>query len=116
MKEMKKFRFGMLLCILIIFLSGCSNYSNKFIGKWSPVNNDILPQDFILSIEKNNDKFVMKNSKQPDQPIELSFVNTEKIMMGQIDGTNINLSIEENSDYLIFKPYTNADPIPFKRD
>lgn len=75
----KCFLFGFLM-LLITLLSACgNNEGDKYIGKWTGLENPNNPRSYIyqISIEKNGDNFIIKrkisnyNEFNPDRHLEL---------------------------------------------
>lgn len=72
-----------ILCIMSLLLltmafTGCSNEGDKYIGKWTGLENPDNPRSYIhqMTIEKNGDNFIIKrkignyNEYQPDRQLE----------------------------------------------
>ena len=51
-----------ILMLLITLISGCSNEGDKYIGKWTGLENPDSPRSYIhqMTIEKNGDNFIIK--------------------------------------------------------
>lgn len=62
-----KMRAWKILCIMSLLLltmvfAGCSNEGDKYIGKWTGLENPDNPRSYIhqMTIEKNDDNFIIK--------------------------------------------------------
>ena len=68
----------MSLLLLTMVFAGCSNEGDKYIGKWTGLENPDNPRSYVyqMTIEKNGDNFVIKrklgnyNEFQPDRKLE----------------------------------------------
>ena len=68
----------MSLLLLTMVLAGCSNEGDKYIGKWTGLENPDNPRSYIyqISIEQNGDNYIIKrkisnyNEFNPDRQLE----------------------------------------------
>ncbi|WP_406825426.1 hypothetical protein [Pedobacter sp. KACC 23697] len=112
---MRNFKTFIGLLFITALYSACSNRTDKFVGKWSPINNTILPTTFVLTIQKTDDQITMVNSQNPDRPLPLTYLERDKTMTGEVQGTPVHLSLNDDTGNLLFRPDSNADPIEFKK-
>jgi len=103
------------LSFITVLYAACSNYTGKFIGKWSPVNNTVLPTTFVLTIQKSDDQITMVNSRSPDRPIPLTYAEQEEALTGEVEGNAVRLTINSETGNLLFQPDANADAVEFRK-
>lgn len=77
-----KMKAWKILCImsllLLTMLAGCSNEGDKYIGKWTGLENPDNPRSYIyqMTIEQNDDNYIIKrkvsnyNEFNPDRQLE----------------------------------------------
>lgn len=77
-----KMKAWKILCImsllLLTMLAGCSNEGDKYIGKWTGLENPDNPRSYIyqMTIEQNDDNYIVKrkvsnyNEFNPDRQLE----------------------------------------------
>lgn len=109
---MKKY---LLTIVLFIFVTGCFAQSGKkFLGIWQPVDNRILPKNFVLFIAYEKGSYQISTNKST-KSVNFEYTNSDHTLIGKIDGSFAIIRYLEKSGNILMTPQTRADAIEFKK-
>lgn len=103
----------LLAAIISLVLINSTIGGQQYIGRWRPLSNQVISSDLILTIKKAGDYYVMLSSKQPNDPVALTYDSKTASLSGKLDGMHFWMQISR-SGWLGMHP-DQGDVVLFER-